>query len=144
MFDQMYDIATQLAMKWARLGDGAPLVPAEDFTRLAMDTLALCSMGYRFNSFYQEDMHPFVTKALDALLESGRRAGRTELETRVRKWSQDKYDDDIAFCWKLCDEIVRDRKANPRECGDLLNVMLKARDPETGEGMRDELIRYEM
>ena len=41
-------------------------------------------------------------------------------------------------------EIVKERKERPREVGDLLDVMLKARDPESGEGMRDELIRYEM
>jgi cytochrome P450/NADPH-cytochrome P450 reductase len=144
MFPEMVDIAGQMLMKWQRFGPQNEIDVSDAFTRLTLDTIALCSFDYRFNSFYQSDMHPFVTKALDALLESGRRAGRTELETRVRKWSQDKYDDDIAYCWKLCDELVADRKANPTDVNDLLNIMLKARDPETGEGMRDELIRYEM
>jgi cytochrome P450/NADPH-cytochrome P450 reductase len=112
---------------------------------LTLDTIALCSFDYRFNSFYQDGMHPFVTKALDALLESGRRAGRTELETRVRRWAQEKYDDDIGYCWKLCDEIVRERKkGRVGEVGDLLDVMLGAREEGSGEGMRDELVRYEM
>ena len=144
IFPQMKDIAGQMLMKWQRFGPESSIDVSDAFTRLTLDTIALCSFDYRFNSFYQEAMHPFVTKALDALLESGRRAGRTELETRVRRWTQEKYDDDIKYCWKLCDEIVKERRERPREVGDLLDVMLKAREEETGEGMGDELIRYEM
>lgn len=144
MFPQMADILGQMLMKWQRFGPTYEIDVSDAFTRLTLDTIALCSFDYRFNSYYQDEMHPFVTKALDALLESGRRAGRTDLETRVRKWSQDKYDADIAYCFKVCDEVVADRKANPREVNDLLNVMLEARDEETGERMSDELIRYEM
>jgi cytochrome P450 / NADPH-cytochrome P450 reductase len=40
--------------------------------------------------------------------------------------------------------VVAERKANPREVNDLLNVMLHSRDPDTGEKMSDELIRFEM
>lgn len=144
MFPQMTDIAGQMLIKWQRFGPEHAIDVSDAFTRLTLDTIALCAFDYRFNSFYQDEMHPFVTRALDALLESGRRAGRTDLETRIRKWSRDKYDSDIAYCWKVCDEIVADRKAHPREVNDLLNVMLRAEDPETGEKMSDELIRYEM
>ncbi|GAB7330350.1 hypothetical protein MBLNU13_g01982t1 [Cladosporium sp. NU13] len=83
MFPQMTDIAGQMLMKWQRFGPESSIDVSDAFTRLTLDTIALCSFDYRFNSFYQEAMHPFVTKALDALLESGRRAGRTDLETRV-------------------------------------------------------------
>ena len=59
--------------------------------------------------------------------------------------SQQKYDENIQACWKVCDDIVAERRAHPRpEVNDLLNAMLHATDPETGEKMRDELIRYEM
>lgn len=144
MFPEMLDILGQMLMKWQRFGPQHEIDVSDAFTRLTLDTIALCSFDYRFNSYYQAEMHPFVTKALDALLESGRRAGRTDLETRVRKLSQDKYDSDIAYCWKVCDEVVADRKRNPSDVNDLLNIMLKARDEETGERMSDELIRYEM
>lgn len=144
MFPEMVDILGQMLMRWQRFGPEHEIDVSDNFTRLTLDTIALCSFDYRFNSFYRDDMHPFVNKALDALLESGRRAGRTDLELRVLRWSQEKYDSDIAYCWRVCDEIVADRKANPKEVNDLLNVMLEARDPETGEKMRDELIRYEM
>lgn len=144
MFPEMLDIAGQLLMRWQRFGPEHEIDVADNFTRLSLDTIGLCGFGYRFNSFYRDGMHPFVEKALDALLESGRRAGRTDLEVRVRKWSQEKYDSDIHYCWQFCDEMIAERKAKPREVNDLLNVMLKASDSETGEKMSDELIRYEL
>ena len=33
---------------------------ADNMTRLTLDTIALCAFDYRFNSFYQNEMHPFV------------------------------------------------------------------------------------
>ncbi|KAK2735576.1 bifunctional p-450:NADPH-p450 reductase [Colletotrichum kahawae] len=71
MFDDMHDIAAQLAMKWARHGSSTPIPIGEDMTRLTMDTVALCSMGFRFNSYYREDTHPFITAMYAVLKEAG-------------------------------------------------------------------------
>jgi cytochrome P450 / NADPH-cytochrome P450 reductase len=49
MFDDMKDIASQLILKWARFPD-YKIPTTDDFTRLTLDTLALCAMDYRFNS----------------------------------------------------------------------------------------------
>lgn len=76
MFDEMHDIISQMALKWARHGPSNSISVSEDFTRLALDTLALCSMGYRFNSFYKDGLHPFVQSMGDALSEVGNRAQR--------------------------------------------------------------------
>ncbi len=43
-------------------------------TRLTLDTIALCGFGYRFNSFYAEQMHPFVDAMVRSLAEAGARA----------------------------------------------------------------------
>jgi cytochrome P450/NADPH-cytochrome P450 reductase len=56
----MRDIASQLVLKWARHGPENRILATDDFTRLTLDTLSLCTMGYRFNSFYSKEMHPFV------------------------------------------------------------------------------------
>lgn len=63
----MCDIATQLVMKWARQGPKALILATNDFTRLTLDTIALCAMGTCFNSFYNEEMHPFVEAMLGLL-----------------------------------------------------------------------------
>lgn len=69
MFPDMLDLADQLVLKWeryapsiasltgyanlfihrrtARFGPKHRIDPAEDFTRLTLDTIALCSMSYR-------------------------------------------------------------------------------------------------
>ncbi|KAK1019939.1 hypothetical protein LTR54_000583 [Friedmanniomyces endolithicus] len=48
MFDDMKDIASQLVLKWARYGSDYVIPTTDDFTRLTLDTLALCAMNYRF------------------------------------------------------------------------------------------------
>jgi cytochrome P450/NADPH-cytochrome P450 reductase len=48
MFADMVDIASQLLLKWERLGGpDADIDPVPDFTRLTYDTVALCSMSHR-------------------------------------------------------------------------------------------------
>jgi cytochrome P450/NADPH-cytochrome P450 reductase len=41
MFDEMHDIATQLAVKWARFGSEEKINVMEDFTRLTLDYRAV-------------------------------------------------------------------------------------------------------
>jgi cytochrome P450/NADPH-cytochrome P450 reductase len=39
MFDDMYDILSQLILKWERFGPMHPIEATSDFTRLALDTM---------------------------------------------------------------------------------------------------------
>lgn len=69
MLEEMRDISDQMLLKWERycscsalfstisehyyrFGPSRVIDPADDFTRLALDTIAYCSMSYRLNSFY--------------------------------------------------------------------------------------------
>ncbi|KAI1506422.1 cytochrome P450 [Biscogniauxia marginata] len=139
MFDDMHDIATQLALKFARHGPTTPIAVAEDFTRLALDTLALCSMGYRFNSYYTTGLHPFIEAMGDFLAESGRRPSRP-LPAWFYRNEDAKYFQDIEVLRKTADEVIRARKNQPNDRKDLLNAMLKGVDPKTGKHMTDESI----
>jgi cytochrome P450 / NADPH-cytochrome P450 reductase len=56
MFDEMHDIASQLVMKWARHGADYAIPVTDDFTRLTLDTLALCAFDFRFNSYYRGNL----------------------------------------------------------------------------------------
>ena len=79
------------------------------------------------------------------LIESGRRGLRTSLETRLRIWSAQAYEENISKMHKLVDDIVADRKARPKpEVDDLLNTMLCAADPVTGEKLSAENVRYNL
>src|SRR5712691_709503 len=73
MFDPMVDIAEQLLLKWERQRPEQRIDLVDSTTRLTLDTIALCAFDYRFNSFYEKDMHPFVGAMVRALAESGAR-----------------------------------------------------------------------
>ncbi|KAL1963471.1 hypothetical protein VTN77DRAFT_8372 [Rasamsonia byssochlamydoides] len=140
MFDEMYDIATQLVMKWARQGPKVPIMVTDDFTRLTLDTIALCAMGTRFNSFYREEMHSFVDAMLGFLQGSGARARRPEILNNLPTSENTKYWNDIAHLKKIAQELVDDRRQNPEDKKDLLNAMILGKDPKTGQGLTDDAI----
>ncbi|KAF2866675.1 cytochrome P450 [Massariosphaeria phaeospora] len=139
MFDEMHDIASQLVMKWARHGSENVIQVTEDFTRLTLDTLALCAMDFRFNSYYKDEMHPFVQAMTAFLATSGGRARRGALNIFYRQESQ-KYWQDIELLRKTSREVIETRRANPTEKKDLLNAMLNGVDPKTGKKMTDDSV----
>lgn len=145
MFPKMLDMVSQMVLKWDRLGPEHEIVAADDFTRLAFDTIAFCGFNFRFNSFYLENVHPFAQQMADYLIEAGKRANRTSLESHLRIWSAEEKRRNRDAMWQLCDDIVSERKRNPQpDAKDVLNAMLYTKDPETGETMSDENIRFNM
>lgn len=145
LFPQMVDIASQLILRWDRQGPDYEIMCSDDFTRLAFDSIGLGAFNYRFNEFYTDNVHPFATQMSSVLIESGRRANTLGIMTTLRHWSTKEYYQNIASMHALCDDLVADRKRNPRpEVDDMLNVMLKTTDPVTGEKLSDENIRYQM
>jgi cytochrome P450 / NADPH-cytochrome P450 reductase len=143
MYDEMYDVATQLVAKWARM-EGEPINVSDDYTRLTLDSIALCAMDKRFNSFYQEKMHPFVDAMIGFLGESGQRLQRTRLEQLWKSAANRKYQEDIDLLKRICQEVIDQRRANPSTKKDLLNAMLFGKDPKTGERLTNESIMNNM
>ncbi|KAI3332740.1 bifunctional P-450:NADPH-P450 reductase [Ustulina deusta] len=139
MFDEMHDVATQMALKFARYGPNTPIPASEDFTRLALDTLALCSMGFRFNSFYSKEMHPMIDAMGGFLVESGKRPSRV-LPSFFYRAEDAKYWQDIGVLRNTAQEVLDARKKNPDGRKDLLNAMLNGVDPKTGKHMSDSSI----
>jgi cytochrome P450/NADPH-cytochrome P450 reductase len=135
--DEMYDVATQLIAKWGRVGPEQKIAVTDDFTRLTLDSIALCVMDKRFNSFYSDKMHPFVDAMVGFLLESGRRAVRTRIGAMFNRSVERQYLEDIATMRTVAQDMVNYRRANPIDKKDLLNAMLFGKDPKTGEKMTD-------
>ncbi|KAL4914001.1 cytochrome P450 [Aspergillus aurantiobrunneus] len=140
MFDEMHDIASQLALKWARYGPDAPIMVTDDFTRLTLDTLALCSMGYRFNSYYSPEMHPFIEAMGDFLTEAGEKSRRPPLPGVFFRGRDQKFQEDIAVLRDTALEVLEARKAGHSDRNDLLAAMLRGVDSQTGRKMTDESI----
>jgi cytochrome P450/NADPH-cytochrome P450 reductase len=141
---EMQDIGNQLLMKWARLGPDTPISVTDDFTRLTLDTIALCAMDFRFNSFYQEKMHPFVDAMVGFLSESGKRIARPAVVNSFMTKTNAKLKADQEYMDRVSRELVQHRKDNPTNRKDILNSMIHGKDPQTGETMRDELIMANM
>ncbi|KAF2833493.1 NADPH-cytochrome P450 reductase-like protein [Ophiobolus disseminans] len=140
MFPEMQDIASQLVMKWARHGSDHTIQVVDDFTRLTLDTIALCAMDYRFNSYYYQKMHPFVDAMADFLKVSGDRARRDAITQMFYRAESQKYWEDIELLRKTSLEVINTRRENPTDKKDLLNGMLNGVDPKTGEKMTDDSV----
>ncbi|WP_428970426.1 bifunctional cytochrome P450/NADPH--P450 reductase [Sphingomonas sp. Xoc002] len=146
MFDRMYDIAEQMMVRWERFGEGATIDVADNMTRLTLDTIALCAFDYRFNSFYQNAMHPFVAAMVGALEESGRRSRLPPGAGKLMLLRNRRFEADIKILRDVSNRLIDERHGDPRlgERGDLLDRMLTARDPETGEMLSRENVGYQM
>ncbi len=146
MFDQMLDVADQMLVRWERFGPHQVIEVTEDMTRLTLDTIALCAFDYRFNSFYQREMHPFVGAMVDALSESGARERRPDIASKLMLRTRRAYEDDLRLMREVADGLIAERRRDPEGAKkkDLLNLMLQGRDPVTGEGLSDENIRYQL
>ncbi|KAE8324698.1 cytochrome P450 [Aspergillus sergii] len=140
MYEDMYDIASQLALKWARQGSAATIMANDDFTRLTLDTIALCSMGTRFNSFYSEDLHPFIKAVATLLQGSSDRTFRPTLLNNLPTRENKKYWSDISLLRTLSQELVDARRNNPIDKKDLLNALILGQDLQTGQHLSDESI----
>lgn len=144
MFDDMGDILSQLVLKWERFGPEHALDPTDDFTRLAFDTLALCVMSHRLNSFYTDTTPPFVDAMGSFLAECGRRASRPGFIQLLARSATAQYAEDQRVMLGIAKKIVDERRAKPSDRKDLLNLMLNGRDPQTGRGLTDKSIYEQM
>ena len=146
MFDNMLDIADQMFVRWERFGLGAVIDVADNMTRLTLDTIALCAFDYRFNSFYQDEMHPFVSAMVGALKEAGERTRRPKLVSNLMLSKARQFEADRELLEAVARQLIAERRRDPRgaEKRDLLNLMLNGVDPVTGEKLSDENIGYQM
>ncbi|MEP7300380.1 MAG: cytochrome P450 [Caldimonas sp.] len=146
MFDRMLDIADQMVTRWDRFSPDTVIEVTEDMTRMTLDTIALCAFDFRFNSFYQREMHPFIGAMVDALSEAGARTRRPEVASRMLLRTRRAYEDDLRLIREVADTLIAERKRDPdaAEKKDLLGLMLQGRDPVTGEGLSDENIRFQL
>ena len=148
-FPMMLDVGLQLAKKWERLNRGEAIEVTPDMTRLTLDTIGLCGFDYRFNSFYRERPHPFIEAMTRSLAESMQRSSRLPVQRRTAVRERRQFDADVASMNDLVDRIVKERRAQMERTGgetkpDLLGRMLSGVDSQTGEGLDDTNIRYQI
>ncbi|KAJ3896345.1 fatty acid hydroxylase [Lentinula edodes] len=140
MMEDMRDICSQLLLKWERFGPDHVIDPSDDLTRVALDTIALCSMSYRLNSFYTENQPAFAAAMTDFLKECYIRSTRPSFMQALMSGTTAKWESDAKFMTDVATRILNDRRENPIEKKDLLDTMLYSKDPKTGQGLSDDAI----
>ncbi len=145
-FPMMLEIAEQLIGRWAALGPNDDIDVPDDMVRLTLETIGLCGFDFRFGSFTRSEPHPFVTSMLVALQESLARAIDLPIMTRLNRGRQRRYEAHVDNLKSVVDQVIAERKAAGTSSSDrdLLSLMLSGVDPETGESLSDENIRYQI
>ena len=134
----MHEIGCQLVLKWAQLGPSHKIDPTDSFTRVSLDTIALCAMDLRFDSFEKDALHPFVGAITYFLAESGRRATRPKFVSDfVYAGSTKRYWESIDEMKSIAQQAITERRTHPKMKRDLMNAMLYEKDPKTGKTMTD-------
>ncbi len=144
----MLDVAEQMMLKWGRLNPDDEVDVVHDMTAMTLDTIGLCGFGYRLNSFYRKDNHPFVDAMVDALEIAMSQRG-LPLEDLFTRGRQQRLASDADFMNGIVDRIIRERKeeraaGDPSQKTDLLDYMLAGVDRKTGERLDDTNIRYQI
>lgn len=85
-------------------------------------------------------MHPFVQSMTGFLVEAGLRSALPEFTNYIRASARKRFDRDIKVMRDTSREIIERRRQNKDQPDDLLNSLLNGRDPQTGQGMSDDLI----
>ncbi len=142
-FDMIVEVCDQLIGKWTKAA-GTDVLVADDMTRLTLDSIAIAGFGHRFNSFEREELDSFLQALGRALSAAMTTITRLPIQNRFAKKATARYEADIAEMNALVDGIIADRRVQPSDGKDLLNLMLTAVDPETGEGLDDLNIRYQV
>lgn len=142
-YDLIREVCDQLVAKWTAL-DGREVTVADDMTRLTLDSIAVAGFGHRFDSFAHDVLDPFLESLARALGEALNIITRLPIQQRFAKRAAARFDADVAAMNALVDGIIAERRRAPAEGRDLLNLMLTAADPETGEHLDDVNIRYQV
>ena len=143
----MFDIAEQMVSKWARLNADEEIDVVRDMTSLTVDTIGLCGFGYRFNSFYHDAEHPFVSQMANALSTSMDELRDMPLEKMVQHKRDRQFQTDVQGMNEIVDRIIRERRAggdDSSDKADLLSYMLSGVDKKTGGQLDDLNIRYQV
>ncbi len=142
-YDMMVEVADALIGKWTARAGHDVNVP-DDMTRFTLDSIAIAGFGYRFNSFAKEDLDPFLESLATALTESMNKTTRLPIQQTFAFASKERLANAIETMNRLVDQVIAERRANPADGGDLLSLMLDAKDPDTGEELDDLNIRYQI
>ncbi len=144
---QMHHVALQLVQHWQK-NQGQPIDVSEDFTKLTLETIALCGFDYSFNSFASEHRHPFLDAMVGGLKDSFSRVKKTKLQRAFDRKSDIQFLAHKELMFKVVDDVIYNRLQQPDHTKtartDFLSLMLDGVDRATGEKLDTVNIRYQL
>jgi len=136
-FNDIHDCTLELVAKWNTLGSGARISPIDELNRLDIETTTLCFYGRKLGAITGPE--PPVIKAMDrATSEAIKRPTRLSIVNWL--FYQSSFDQDIKIMRQYATDCLNHRKSNPSDRKDLLDTMMNAKDPETGDSMNETQI----
>ena len=139
--DVMGAAAQETAAHWRTLAaDGRPVDVEQEMMRLTRTVVLRALLG--------ADLGPFAGTIDEAWTVMNRHIGKSfwslGLTDTLPTPGYRRYQAARALLQRAVDHVVTQRRRDPSQHGDLLSILLSARDEETGEGMTDEQLRVEV
>ncbi|MGV9356011.1 bifunctional cytochrome P450/NADPH--P450 reductase [Streptomyces misionensis] len=141
----MLRVARALIGKWDQAAGRRAVDVPGDMTRLTFDTIGLCGFDYDFESFRQDDPHPFVEAMTRALAFTQAKGESLPGSERFRPKRSERFRQDVELMTNLVDEVIRQRRqSGDTGTRDLLGRMLHTPDARTGRPLDDVNIRNQV
>ncbi|MEU7502499.1 cytochrome P450 [Streptomyces griseofuscus] len=141
----MLRVARSLIGKWDQAAGRRVVDVPGDMTRLTFDTIGLCGFDYDFESFRQDDPHPFVEAMTRALAFTQAKGESIPGSERFWLKRSEQFRQDVKLMTNLVDEVIRQRRrSGDTSTGDLLGRMLHTPDARTGRPLDDVNIRNQV
>jgi cytochrome P450 len=141
MNDNMVAAGREMLKRWEARPDGEPMNLSDEMKLVTLDIIN-CTM-------FSTDILPDVDRvgsSVDIGLHyiSNRTRSPIQIPTHWPTPGNLRFKRSRAALDGLLYRIIRERRASQEHLGDLLDMLLEARDEETGEGMNDEQVRNEV
>jgi cytochrome P450 len=141
MGDQMVDAGAQMLKRWESRPADAPMNLSEEMKMVTLDIIN--------RTMFSVDVLPDIDRVgsmMDVSLHYV--ADRTRSMVQIpESWPTPanlRFKQSRAILDEYLYKIIRERRNSGQHPGDLLDMLLAARDEETGEGMNDEQVRNEV
>lgn len=144
--DSMLSVIDQLVHTWdVSAVDGNYVDVQRSMTSLTFDVIGRCGFSYDFDSFNRSVPDPFI-EAMSRSLEHVNRSSNDipVLRRLFGRGAREQHERDIALMQATVDRIIDDRVHSGEKHSDLLDLMTRTADPDTGEQLSRESIRNQV
>lgn len=141
LLPQIAMVGDQMLNRWQQLGDGAELNLSNEMMRLTLEVITQTMFGTSVLDKIEQ-----IAPALDTVLRFAAKSvlSPVAIPLAIPTRTNTAFKRSMALLDEVIYGIIEARRTNPSDEHDLLNMLLEARDQETGEQMNPQQIRDEV